>query len=610
MNVVLAGQELDQFRRDELAGEAVLARLAASGGRLLISVAVGVGKSRSLDDTTDAAVRSGRYDLVVVLCPTRRVLNERRMVKDKPADLDVRVLKRRPATRCGALDANWQRFEQNGLGLLGRKTLCNTCPARSGCPWVRQYGQALRGAKVIFATQSHLQRDPDFIDNLAQWTGAERVLVLIDENDFVLASFERTVTGRHLQQFKAVVDQLPAGEDAVGRLHQRWKEYLPLLQGARPDDLYVPNWTAPLAPVKWAMGVQEAGYQVHGDSFRYIANDLRAFGRSPGPTRSRLDDGGLRFTSRPRIKADVIVYSGTCVPDFVKFRVGLNLADPFADYRFRHPDTKWFNIASSLGAGKYYVANEPQILDFYAALIARRYREGKRCVLVSKKAFVRRVAHGLQQRFGTQALSLKVVAGDFTPETLTRAETVPLIHYGLIGTNAFEDFDCAFCLNSYNVNEEVLDGVVQDLARPEHHVPLRIRYSGDRPRRRRVKVEDPQHRYTDVAKVANLALQHKEMDVVLQAVGRVRPYTKPREVILFQCGDHPQVVYDTEFNTLEEARQHFGVACRRAQQLLDLRAEIAEARAAGFKQAETAKLLGKSVSTVGRYWSKAVTNPL
>lgn len=610
MEVVLAGPELDQFRRNMLSGEAVLARLAGNGGRLLISVAVGVGKSRSLDDTTETAVRSGRYDLVVVLCPTRRVLDERRFVKNKPTDIDVRVIKRRPATRCGALDERWKRFERNGLGLLGRKTLCDTCPARAGCPWVRQYGKALRDAQVIFATQAHLQRDPTFIDNLKEWTRAERVLVLIDENDFVLASCDRSVAGQHLQQFQAVLNRLPVRADDVGRLNQRWGAYLPLLLGARPDDLFGPNWVAPKAPTRWAMGVQEAGYSAYGDAFHYIANDLRAFGRSSGPTRSRLNDGGVRFSTRPQINTDVIIFSGTCVPDFVKFRVGLDLVDPFAEYRFRHPDTKWFNIASALGAGKYFVKNEPQILDFYATLIARRHHEGKRCLLVSKKAFVPRVAEGLQQRFNAKGVPLKIVIGDFTPEILGRPETVPLIHYGLIGTNAFEDFDCAFCLNSYNVNERVLDSVVQDLARPEHHVPLHIGYSADWPRRRQVKVQDPRHRYTDVGRVANLALQHKEMDVVLQAVGRVRPYTKPREIILFQCGTHPQVEYEREFNTLDEARLHFGVPGRREQRKTDLQAEILAARAAGFKQTETAELVGKSLSTVGRYWNEPVTNPL
>ena len=60
-------------------------------------------------------------------------------------------------------------------------------------------------------------------------------------------------------------------------------------------------------------------------------------------------------------------------------------------------------------------------------------------------------------------------------------------------------------------------------------------------------------------RLAQYALDQQELDVVLQAVGRVRPYTRPREVITFQCAAHPQLDYDREFNSIEEARQFFGI---------------------------------------------------
>jgi hypothetical protein len=47
-----------------------------------------------------------------------------------------------------------------------------------------QYGAGLQGAQVIFATQAHLGRVPDFAAQLAGWTGAGRGLTPLDEIGF------------------------------------------------------------------------------------------------------------------------------------------------------------------------------------------------------------------------------------------------------------------------------------------------------------------------------------------------------------------------------------------------------------------------------------------
>jgi hypothetical protein len=206
--------ELNTFR-GRLSGESILSLLTSHGGGILVDVAVGVGKSTSVDSTTEQAVRSGKYDLVIVLCPTRRVLKERRFVKRPPSDVDVRVLRPRPKSRCGSLDEAWQKLERQGLGMVGRVELCGTCPVRQGCFWPRQYGSAMRGAKVIFGTQAHLERDPTFIRQLIAWSGAKKPLVILDENDVVLTSYERVIRRPDLQLFHEVLKQ-------VDRTGQPW----------------------------------------------------------------------------------------------------------------------------------------------------------------------------------------------------------------------------------------------------------------------------------------------------------------------------------------------------------------------------------------------------
>jgi hypothetical protein len=93
------------------------------------------------------------------------------------------------------------------------------------------------------------------------------------------------------------------------------------------------------------------------------------------------------------------------------------------------------------------------------------------------------------------------------------------------------------------------------------------------------------------------------MDVVVQAVGRVRPYTKPREVITFQCGEHSQLKYTSEFHSVEAARRFFEIPSLRERKQHERTAQVQAAKAEGRTQQETARMLGVSVRTVKRYWN-------
>jgi hypothetical protein len=54
-------------------------------------------------------------------------------------------------------------------------------------------------------------------------------------------------------------------------------------------------------------------------------------------------------------------------------------------------------------------------------------------------------------------------------------------------------------------------------------------------------VANPAHQDYDIARLAQPTLEFKEHGVVVQAVGRVRPFTRPREVITFQMAELPGV---------------------------------------------------------------------
>jgi hypothetical protein len=172
----------------------------------------------------------------------------------------------------------------------------------------------------------------------------------------------------------------------------------------------------------------------------------------------------------------------------------------------------------------------------------------------------------------------------------------------VVGINLFQDFDCAYCLTGYYVSEDVVNTVLQDVLASDGHIPIKIE-TGGMPRRRRAGVVDSSHRLYDIERLAQLALEQQEMDVVLQAVGRVRPYTRPREVITFQCAVHPQLTYTLEFHNIGEARKFFGVPSRRNQSQLHNIERIKVSKGKGLTQLETAEKNGLSIRTVKRYWN-------
>src|SRR5262249_9865638 len=158
-------------------------------------------------------------------------------------------------------------------------------------------------------------------------------------------------------------------------------------------------------------------------------------------------------------------------------------------------------------------------------------------------------AAGLARRLADLGLpQVRLVTGDWDRVDLDAPFVVPLISYGAIGTNCFEGFSGAYCLTGFYVSEEALDTVLQDVLASDGHIPVR-RTTGGRRGRGKGGVLRRAHRLYDVHHLAQLALDQQEMDVVLQAVGRVRPYTEAREILTFQLGAHPLGAYDREFAT-------------------------------------------------------------
>ncbi len=199
---------------------------------------------------------------------------------------------------------------------------------------------------------------------------------------------------------------------------------------------------------------------------------------------------------------------------------------------------------------------------------------------------------------------VSIMTDGFNTQSLDAPNTIPLINYGTIGTNLFEQFQCCFCLTGYYVTEEVIDSILQDLTAKDLSVPIRIRLAGQ-PLRRKAEIVDPRHRYCDLQTLAQPALDYQEMGTVLQAVGRVRPYTQPREIITFQCADHPSLDYTKEFQSVTAARLFFGIPTRRERLKQQTLAAVQAKRTSGYTQKQTAAELDLGLRTVKRYWNPA-----
>jgi hypothetical protein len=604
MVLINSPEKLARFR-NHWNGKKMLELLRQHNGRLRVDLAVGVGKSCNIDRVIEEAIVSDHYDLVIALFPTRRIIEERRWVRTPPKGIKVVNLKPRPDSNCGeALSRRWEVFEKNGLGAWGRIELCGQCPYKSKCFWWRQFGEYLKGSRVIFGAQAHLERSPDFLNLIARWSEAGKILVILDEANFIMKPFKRWIKKTHLTVFIDVLERLPVSE-----YQNRWVYLCNLLLKAPNEDLGSYDWQMPWVDPDWSVDIQSLGYDIHGDSFHFLVYDLVHFCGSPIESRERAVNGDLEFAVVPNITDDFIIYSGTAHQKLSEYRLGKDFASPFETYSFNHPGTTWFNIASRLGVKMYFKKNSVQILDFFATLVAKRIREGKRPLLLAKKYFKVFCARQMEERLQKLGIDVQVVIDDWQEDLLKNDNIVPLIHFGMIGTNLFQEFDCAYCLTGFYVDEEAIDGILQDLLGSDRKIPLSISIEG-RPLRRRAGVLNKKDRFYDLNALSQLALDQQEMGTVLQAVGRVRPYTKPREVITFQCADHPDLKYTKEFNNISEARNYFNIPNKRSANKTKFCQKVQEAKAKGMKQREVAEELKVSVRTIKRYWNiKGDTNP-
>jgi hypothetical protein len=281
-----------------------------------------------------------------------------------------------------------------------------------------------------------------------------------------------------------------------------------------------------------------------------------------------------------------------------------DICSPYEHFRFLDKKTRWYNISSGIGAAKNYPNNRAQILDFFSQLIMIRVDENKKILLISRKKYAESVVEELQEMLrenDRDDIRVTYSAGSDSHGDNIDCQ-VHVIHYGVVGINNYEDFDCAYCIQSYYIPIDLVSQGLQELFRDDLHIELDLELER-LPCRRQINVKSSDHRFTSINALAQPMMDHLESGVVTQAVGRIRPYTSACEVITFQCSENPHYKYDEDFLSLDAARSFFDVKHQRSRRKEELSNRVQEHKKRGLKQKEVSSCLGVSVRTVRRYWN-------
>jgi|GEM_PF-4054598 len=581
---------LAEFRANRLSVSA-LTPVIDDNPVTLVNLPVGIGKSTLVDNLLDYYLEAASYDLIVVLAAMTRNLLERRLVRN-PAPGVIR-LRPRPREDCGPLDPLWRDHESQGTATWAKRNLCPSCIHHGACFWPKQYGSGLRHARVVFGTHQHLVVNRRFLQHLRLVTRASKILLLIDEADFLEESFRIKLSHQDLRTFITAVERADLPEER----RRAWIGPTRLLLGATTRDLRAPGWSFPRPTLRDTLAIQTAGLG-YDPRFRWCGHQLFAFGRARRSTRWRDKQGNIMFVESPLLGDRTVFFAAGLSVDFLRRQLRISqVAEPFSSILCQHRDTRFFNIRSLLGAACRFGSNHPQILDFFGQLILRNIAQGRRTLLVSRKHLKRLCKEYIERRLKDWGCPVSVEINHGEPISSTDPTILPLIHYGISGVNSFETFESVYCLNAFYADELVLREAVADVEPDDLRFPVAVRPAG--PDRLRIAgTFEPRHRFSSGDRIARAYHHQLEAMKVIQAVGRVRFATRPRVAVTFQCGELPEIRLTAEFRTLQEARDHFGLlpGAELDRQLQER--EVQRLRMEGLTVVQIAEKLGISERTV------------
>ena len=553
----ISEERLESFRGAHLSTGSIL-DLLKHNKHVQLKVPMGVGKTQAIDNLISSKETFNTFSRVIYLAPTHKILNERELkLKKYYKKKDYIILKPRPRTLCGPLNSQWSIYEKNGLSLKGKEELCSICINKRTCNWRKPLTKKIKQKKIVLATEQNLIIDPLFLKKIENTSAANKSLFAFDEAKLANNLFHIKISKQQLRNFLDCLQilQRKAGRDT--KIIQVWITQLKRLINSNHINLQKEfNFISGLQ--NFALELQNIGVSKFGSEFRYIAYELESFKSSKKHERWWAPYGVLVYIARPFIENHTLFLTANTPPSYLADRFGIdNIYSPFQEIKFYHSKTTIYNIKNGAGAKKYFKKNKSHILNFFARLIRQNIINDKKTFLVSKEIFKADVAAylkkvllswGLEIEFPIDSISIAKIK---TPS----ATVIPIIHFGEIGTNNLTDYECCYCVCSYNIPEQILSDAIQSTVPPSFKTKVKILLDS---KRNREPVVESKFWYSKIARVAKDYHFVFEIDPVLQAVGRCRFITKPREVILFQSYDfNSEFKTIVEFKTIKEAEGYF-----------------------------------------------------
>jgi hypothetical protein len=388
--------------------------------------------------------------------------------------------------------------------------------------------------------------------------GSRRSLVILDEALFTTTAVVRRFTRNDLQGFRsALAETRQKGIPDPGV--EAWLEGIDFLLDREVELAALRRfWSNRLN--RSVLAAQMAGHQAFGSAFRYLATELELL--NSAVTTGQWRDGDT-FEIVVRVDTtgcDVVIMAPYLDPEIVEERLSRPVIKLFSNLVFRHSESRIINIADPIGTATTLAqpAHFNRVVDFFLALILRNIAQGRRTVLVTRKKFLNRVKARVEQVSAIIGRPLTCgLASSGKPFERCGPAEIALINYGIVGVNSLESFDALYCIGGYYARADHLNAVYQQTLPPDSRMPIGVRMEN---RRRQVYAADGEFNTRFHAKRASATHRMLERRVVLQAIGRVRPFTTRAEVILFQCDDlSPELGSIEEFGSLAQARRQLQV---------------------------------------------------
>jgi hypothetical protein len=529
--------QLQRFRDCELAPERLYEQIRGDDNVALVALPPGVGKSRAAQRLVRYALEHD-HDLVVYIAPTRAIIGELEIILQLPP-ASVVVLEPRPGQLCGDADPAWKDLERSGCAALAKARLCKPCLQRDAnggnCSWPDQLNRIGPYTRLVVLTEQYLFLNPLLVRHIRERVGSRRQLLILDEALFIGAVIVRRFSKTEIECFRDALTraQAMAGDEID---IQGWLEGIDFLLDGEVELGGLRRFR--LSGLRFnVLTTQQAGCQSFGNRFRYVAPELELL--NSGVATGQWRDGDnieivVRIDTRG---SDVVVMAPYLGPEIVEERLSRPVTPVFPNIVFRHSETRILNIADPIGTARTLCCSDHfnRVVDFFLALALRNVARGLRTVLVTRKKFISRVTVRIQEISAALGRPLKcVLASAGQPFDDCEPHEIAVINYGIVGVNSLQSFYGLYCIGGYYARADHLNDVYQQSLSPDTRMPIGIRMEG---RRRRVYAADHGFNTRYHARRAEATHRMIERQVVLQAIGRIRPFTSPAEVILFQCDD-------------------------------------------------------------------------